>query len=449
MILCSIDGLEMKAGDQFVRTGTSPITVAHAHHFDATKVDVQTLTNARMAEIERSPTSQSSVTNVFPSGTLSTPTSPTSIAHVIVDSMPTVSVGVVVGGSTSAKQDTQITSLGSIDTKLTNPLPVSGTVTANVGTGTQPVSASALPLPTGASTSALQTQPGVDIGDVTINNATGAAAVNIQDGGNSITVDGTVTATIAANQSVNLAQVAGTTTDVNSGTKSAGTQRVVLATDQPALTNALKVDGSAVTQPVSGTVSANATLSAETTKVIGTINISASQTVGLVAGSAVIGHVINDASSAVIGHVIHDSGSTTVVTGNVTAVQATGTNLHVVVDSAPSTVVTGPLTDTQLRATPVPVSGTVTATPTGTQAISASSLPLPTGAATEASVLASATVLGTQADDEIDGDADGTIASRLKGMSLQLDDIKQEVKDGNTLLFQILLAIEANARIGV
>lgn len=45
--------------------------------------------------------------------------------------------------------------------------------------------------PSGAATAALQTQPGVDIGDVTINNAAGAAAVNIQDGGNSITVDGT------------------------------------------------------------------------------------------------------------------------------------------------------------------------------------------------------------------------------------------------------------------
>jgi hypothetical protein len=30
---------------------------------------------------------------------------------------------------------------------------------------------------------------GTDIGDVTVNNAAGAAAVNIQDGGNSITVD--------------------------------------------------------------------------------------------------------------------------------------------------------------------------------------------------------------------------------------------------------------------
>lgn len=34
-------------------------------------------------------------------------------------------------------------------------------------------------------------QPGVDIGDVTVNNGAGAAAVNIQDGGNSITVDAT------------------------------------------------------------------------------------------------------------------------------------------------------------------------------------------------------------------------------------------------------------------
>lgn len=70
-----------------------------------------------------------------------------------------------------------------------------------------------------------------------------------------------------------------TTLDMNSGVKSASTQRVTLATDQVQLTNALKVDGSAVTQPVSGTVSANATLSAETTKVIGTINVAAAQSI--------------------------------------------------------------------------------------------------------------------------------------------------------------------------
>lgn len=67
----------------------------------------------------------------------------------------------------------------------------------------QPVSAAALPLPTGAATSALQTQPGVDVGDVTVNNAAGAAAVNVQDGGNSLTVDGTVavSGTVAVTQS--------------------------------------------------------------------------------------------------------------------------------------------------------------------------------------------------------------------------------------------------------
>lgn len=221
---------------------------------------------------------------------------------------------------------------------------------------TQPVSATSFPLPTGAATEVKQTQPGVDIGDVTVNNTSGASAVNIQDGGNSITVDGSVTAnagtnlntsllaldstltnnnqksqtidgsgnvwgprtlsggvnwmpvinleaasngaavaartlqiggsdgtnlrnisvdtagrlnintilgTVAVTQStspwvVNTTQLGGTAIDTNSGNKSAGTQRIVIATDQPQLTNALKVDGSAVTQPVSGTVTANA-----------------------------------------------------------------------------------------------------------------------------------------------------------------------------------------------
>jgi hypothetical protein len=59
------------------------------------------------------------------------------------------------------------------------------------GTTTQPISVASLPLPAGAATAALQTQPGVDIGDVTVNNGAAGAAVNIQDGGNSITVDAT------------------------------------------------------------------------------------------------------------------------------------------------------------------------------------------------------------------------------------------------------------------
>lgn len=125
--------------------------------------------------------------------------------------------------------------------------------------------------------------------------------LSIDDGGNSITVDGTVgvfgTVTVdselttadldtgagtdtravvglagAASGGAVLVQatsggalkgdvttIAGTAPDVNSGNKGSGTLRVVLATDQPALTNALKVDASATTQPVSGTVTASNT----------------------------------------------------------------------------------------------------------------------------------------------------------------------------------------------
>ena len=50
-------------------------------------------------------------------------------------------------------------------------------------------------LPTGAATVANQLPDGHN---VTIDNSTGAAAVNIQDGGNSITIDGTVTANLGA-----------------------------------------------------------------------------------------------------------------------------------------------------------------------------------------------------------------------------------------------------------
>lgn len=58
------------------------------------------------------------------------------------------------------------------------------------------------------------------------------------------------TGTVYAAQG-DIASIAGTVADVNSGNKSNGTLRVTIATDQVQLTNALKVDGSGVTQPVS------------------------------------------------------------------------------------------------------------------------------------------------------------------------------------------------------
>ena len=64
--------------------------------------------------------------------------------------------------------------------------------------------------------------------------------------------------------------------------------------------------------------------------------------------------------------------------------------------------VTGPLTDAQLRATPVPVSGTVTITPSGTQAVSvANGSDVVQGATTDAAVIT---------------DTSGTVSGKLRGL---------------------------------
>lgn len=146
---------------------------------------------------------------------------------------------------------------------------------------------------------------------VTVINGTGAAAVNIQDGGNSLTVDGPVTNTELRATPV---PVSGPLTDAQ-----------LRATAVPVSSSSLPLPTGAATE---------ATLSSLNSKV-----------------------------TAV------NTGAVVIASGTTTVTQATGTNLHVVVDTAPTTAVTGPLTDTQLRATAVPVSGTVTVTPSGTQTV--------------------------------------------------------------------------------
>ncbi len=106
--------------------------------------------------------------------------------------------------------------------------------------------------------------------------------------------------------------------------------------------------------------------------------------------------------------------SGTVSTGSLTDAELRASPVPVSLTSTTitgSVAVTGPLTDTQLRATPVPVSGTVSTggltdvqlrasavpvsltstTITGSVAVTAASLPLPTGAATEATLAAFST----------------------------------------------------------
>jgi hypothetical protein len=80
---------------------------------------------------------------------------------------------------------TQRVVLASDQASVTVDAPTGTPVNVQIGDGTDQVTVTA-----GGELNVIATaQAGVDIGDVTVNNAAGGGAVNIQDGGNSITVD--------------------------------------------------------------------------------------------------------------------------------------------------------------------------------------------------------------------------------------------------------------------
>jgi hypothetical protein len=132
------------------------------------------------------------------------------------------------------------------DTQLrASTVPVSGTVTASGPLTDTQLRASAVPvdteLPAAAALADAASNPTVP--------ATGAFGM-LWNGATWDRAPGSA----AGGLTTNLKQLNGTTVATNSGAKDAGTQRIVIATDQVQLTNALKVDGSAVTQPVSGNI---------------------------------------------------------------------------------------------------------------------------------------------------------------------------------------------------
>ncbi len=106
-----------------------------------------------------------------------------------------------------------------------------------------------------ASGTTLGANSGTDIGDVTVNNAAGASAVNIQDGGNSITVDGTVGLSAGTNNigDVDVLTVNGVAPAFGSGVRGATVQRVTIATD-----DLVPVSDNGGSLTVDGTVTANA-----------------------------------------------------------------------------------------------------------------------------------------------------------------------------------------------
>lgn len=325
-------------------------------------------------------------------------------------------VSLPTGASTSALQTTGNTSLSSIDSHIpagltvtstrllvdgsgvTQPVsgsvsvsnfpatqPVSGTVTANQGgtwtvqpgntanttawkvdgsavtqpvsgtffQATQPISAAALPLPSGASTSALQTTGNTSLSSIDSHIPSGLTVTStrllVDGSGVTQPVSGTVTATIS-----------GTVAATQSGTW----------TVQPgntANTTAWKVDGSAVTQPIS----------AAALPLPSGASTSALQTTGNTSLSSIDSHIPSGLTVTATRLLVDGSGVTQPVSGTVTAAQATaanlnatvvqssGANLHVNVDSMPTTTVTGTVAATQSGTWNINnVSGTVSL-PTG------------------------------------------------------------------------------------
>lgn len=190
------------------------------------------------------------------------------------------------GAATASNQ----TTVGSSTTKIndgTDTLLISaaGAALVDASATTQPISAAALPLPSGAATSAAQTDKSqftkiTDGTDTLLVSTAGSAAVDLAQvaGASVVTGNGTAAGAIRValptdgtgvvvlgtgsaqighlegNQSTNVAQLAGTATDTNSGSKSGGTLRVVIATDQPALSNKLLVTPDSVALPANQSV---------------------------------------------------------------------------------------------------------------------------------------------------------------------------------------------------
>lgn len=122
-----------------------------------------------------------------------------------------------------------------VDPTGTTTQPVSGTVTANIGTsGSLALNATL--------TNSTQTTQIVQGGNTAVVDGTGDLQVDVNNFPATQAVSGTVTANagsgtfnIQANASVNVNQIGGTAVTTNIGNAGAGTQRVVLASDQPVL----------------------------------------------------------------------------------------------------------------------------------------------------------------------------------------------------------------------
>lgn len=263
-----------------------------------------------------------------------------------------------------------------------------GLTDAQLRASAVPVSAASLPLPTGAATEAgnlatILVRLTAILAQLDVALSTRAA----ESGGNLATIAAKDFAT-----QTTLALIKAKTDNLDallsSRTKPADQQHVVIdssasiavtgpLTDTQLRASSVPVSGPvtdtqirATPLPVSGTVAVtNASLDGTT---LATIDADIKANIVLKAGSAIIGKVGIDqttpgttngvqvnaalpAGSAIIGK----TGIDQTTPGTTNKVTVGSDVIHTVIDSSAAIAVTGPLTDTQLRATAVPVSGTV------------------------------------------------------------------------------------------
>lgn len=129
--------------------------------------------------------------------------------------------------------------------------PVSGTVTANAGSGTFAISAASLPLPSGASTAAKQpalgTAGSASADVITVQGIASMTALKVD--GSAVTQP----VSISGNQAVNVAQINGVTPLMGNGTTGTGSQRVTIASDNTAFSvNATATGAAAHGASISG-----------------------------------------------------------------------------------------------------------------------------------------------------------------------------------------------------
>lgn len=239
-------------------------------------------------------------------------------------------------------------------TKPSDTQTIAGTVTANAGTGNFTV--------TQATGTNLHTV--VDSGSITVSNASGASAVNIQDGGNSLTVDGTISATQSGTWNINnvtgtISLPAGASTAANqtaANTSLASIDSKIPASPSQEHTTAGSPNSSRLSD---GTSFYKATTPADTQPISGTVTANIGTSGSLALDASISGLQVSQGATT--------SGEKgTLVQGAVTTSAPTYT-----------TGQTNPLSLTIAGAIRTDSSAT-------TQPISAVSLPLPTGAATSA-----------------------------------------------------------------